>query len=99
MKDGAHLVAREAFHAVAVLPLEDVDDERIVTHAVQLPLLLACDLRRQPLELRLALWRRLEFGLHDDTVEVLVQAVEQEAQELLRIMLLCTRELGRVAAY
>ena len=55
-----------------------------------MPLLLACDLCRQPLELRLALWRRLEFGLHDDTVEVLVQTVEQETQELLRIMLFCT---------
>ena len=81
-------MTREALHAVPVLALEDVDDERVVAHPVHLPLLLARDLRREPLELRLALRRRLDLGLRDHAVEVLVQAVEQEGEEFLRIVLL-----------
>ena len=76
-------MTRETLHAVSILSLEDVDDKRVVTHTVQLPLLLAGNLGRETLEPRLALRRRLELGLQDDTVQVFVEPVEEEAQELL----------------
>ena len=76
-------MTRETLHAVSILSLEDVDYKRVVAHTVQLPLLLAGNLGRETLELRLALRRRLELGLQDDTVQVFVEPVEEEAQELL----------------
>ena len=94
-----HSVTREALHAVPILPLEEVDDEAVVAHAVDLPLLLARNLRGHPLELRLALWRAFDLGLLQDPVQVLVQTVKQEAQELLRVVLFRARELRRMAAY
>ena len=65
-------MTREALHTVPVLPLEDIHHQRVVPHAVQLPLLFTRDLRGEPLELCLAGWRRLELGLEDNTVEIFV---------------------------
>ena len=81
-------MTREALHAVPILPLDEVDDEAVVAHPVDLPLLLAGDLRGQLLELGLPFRRRLDVALLQDPVQILVQAVQQEAQELLRVMLL-----------
>lgn len=88
----------ETLHPVPVLPLEEVHDQAIVAHAVYLPLLLARDLRRQVLELGLALRSLRDLGLLQYSVQVLVQAIKQEAQELLRVVLFRAGELGRVAA-
>ena len=83
-----HSVTREALHAVPILPLEEVHDEAVVAHPVDLPLLLAGDLRGQLLELGLPFRRRLDVALLQDPVQILVQAIQQEAQELLRVVLL-----------
>ena len=69
-------MASEALHAVAVLSLEEVHNEAVVAHAVDLPLLFARELRRQPLKLGLSLGCRFNLGLLDDPVEVLVQPVK-----------------------
>ena len=99
MKKRAHLAARQTLHLVAELSLEALDDKAIVPAAVDVPLALAHDLLRERLEVV------LPFGAHldrrrfrDDVVEVLVQAVEEEAKELLRVVLLRAAELGRPSA-
>ncbi len=81
-------MAGKALHSVPILSLEEVDDEAIVAHAVDLPLLFASDLCRQLLELRFPFRRRLDVPLLQNPVQVLVQAVQQEAKELLRVVLL-----------
>ena len=52
----------------------------------------------EALELGLPLRGVLDLRLLQDAVQVLVQPVEEEAQELLRVVLLRPRELRRVAA-
>ena len=95
----AHFMTCEALHSVPILSLEEVDDEAVIAHAVDLPLLFARDLCRHLLELGFPFRRRLDVPLLQDPVQVLVQAVQQEAQELLRVVLLRARELRRMAAY
>ena len=81
-------MTRQALHAIPVLPLEQVDNKTIVPLLVYLPLLFRRDGRRQRLErgfpFRCHLhWRRFRAY----PIEVLVQAVQQEAEELLGIVL------------
>jgi hypothetical protein len=83
-----HLMARQAFHPALVLALEKVDDETVVALLVDLPLLLAGDLGRQRVELGLARGRhRNRLGPDQDPVEIFMQAIEQEGEELLRVVL------------
>ena len=68
-------MAGETLHTVAVLSLEEVDDKAIVAHAVDLPLLLARDLRWQLLQFGFPFRCSLNLRLLQDTVQVLVQTV------------------------
>jgi hypothetical protein len=68
--------------------LEKIYDDAIVPLAIDLPLLLARDLLRKLLELLFPSRRHLMRRLVEDTVQVLVQPIQQEAQKLLRIVLL-----------
>lgn len=92
-------MARKALHSVPILSLEEVYDKAVIAHAVDLPLLFARDLRRQLLELGFTFRCGLDIPLLQDAVQVLVQAVQQETKELLRVVLLRARELRRMAAY
>ena len=65
-------MTRQTLHPIPILPLEEVHNQTIVSHAIDLPLLLARDLGRQPLELGLALGRPLDLRLLQDPVEVFV---------------------------
>ena len=89
----ARLAAREALQAVAELALEEVDDERVVARAVEVPFLLACELLREELELGFALGRARDGRFGEDAVEVFVQPVEEEVEELLRVVLFGAGEL------
>jgi hypothetical protein len=91
-------MARQARQLVPKLPLEALHDEAIVTHAINLPLAFAHDLRRQRLEIMFAVRRHLDrWWFLDDVVEVLVQTIEEKSEKLLRIMLVRTAKLGRDA--
>ena len=90
----AHLVACQALHSVHVLSLEQVDDKAVVPHLVDLPFLVRSNLRREGLQRGLALGRHLNrLGPHLDTIQVLVQAVHDKRQELLRVVLLRARKV------
>ena len=65
----------QTFHPIPVLPLEEVHHEAIVAHAVDLPLLLARDLRWQLLQFGFPFRCSLNLRLLQDTVQVLVQTV------------------------
>ena len=93
-----HFVARQTLQPTPVLPLEEVHDKTIVPHAVQLPLLLARQLRRELLQLRFSLRRHLDVRLLQHTIEVLVQAIEKHAKKLLRIVLFGAGKLFGVGA-
>jgi hypothetical protein len=66
------LVTRHAFQPVPKLPLEKVNDDAIVPHAVYLPLLLARDLLRQLFELLFSIGRHLVHRFVEDTIQILV---------------------------
>jgi len=42
-----YLMARHAFHSIAELSLEIVDDNAVVRHSIEIPFLFASNLRRQ----------------------------------------------------
>ena len=91
-------MARQTLQPIAELSLEIVDNEAVVPPAIDLPLLLAGDLLRQLLQFRFTLGRHLIDRLVQDAVEVLVKPIQQEYQELLRVMLIGPAELWRVHA-
>jgi len=96
LRHQSYLVTRQALEPVPVLPLEQVHDEAIIALLVDLPLGLRSHFRRQRLELGFPLRRHLDgrrFVL--DPVEVFVQSIQDEREELLRVVLICTRELLR----
>lgn len=94
-----HLLASQAAHLISELALEALHDKAVVPHLVDLPFPLAHDLRRQRLQVVLAFRRHLDRRrLVHDVVAVLVQAVQEKAEELLRVVLLRAAELGRDAA-
>lgn len=85
----AHGMTRLALDPAPELALEVVDHDRVVSHQVGLPLAVGCDLHRQRVELGLALGRHGQGRRPDlHPVQVLVQPVEEERQELLRVMLI-----------
>ena len=56
-------MARQALETISELTLEEVDDEAVVAHPPDLPLLLARYLHGQLLELRFPLRRRVYLRL------------------------------------
>lgn len=88
-RDG-DLGARRADERALVLALEEVYDDAVVPPLVLLP---ACP--RHPRELLIASThpvRALDVGLLTDSIKVLVEAVEKEGDEFLRIVLLVANE-------
>lgn len=83
-----NLVTSHTLHLIPKLALEEIHNQAVVPTLVGLPLLLACDLRWEPLELCFPLRCDLDLWLLQNSVQVLVQAIEQEAQELLGIVLI-----------
>ena len=68
-----NLVTSETFEAIAVLALEQIHDEAIVPHLVDLPLLLRSDFWRERLECRLAFRCQLDrCRLVLDPIKILV---------------------------
>ena len=87
-------MTRQALQAIAVLALEQVDDETVISHPINLPFFLRGDLWGQRLQSGFSLgrhfhWRRFVLN----TIQILVQPVQNEREELLRIMLICPGEL------
>lgn len=81
-------MTRQAFHPRPVLTLKQIDDDRVVPLLVDLPLLLARDLWRERVQLCFPLGRhRDRLWTDEHPVQILVQTVQQESEELLRIML------------
>lgn len=89
-------MAGQTFEAIAVLPLKEIDDETIVALLVNLPFLFGGHLWRKRFECRLALGRHFHGRRWLlDPVEIFVQPVENEREELLRVVLLVgRRKLG-----
>lgn len=85
-----------ALHPVPKLALEEVHDQTIVSALVCFPLLLARDLQREPFELCLSLGCGLGLWLLQNPVQIFVQAIQEEAQEFLSVMLIRSRELRRM---
>lgn len=84
-----NLVASQTFQSVAILPLEQINNETIVPHPVDLPLFLGSDFWRQRLQCGLSLRGHLNsrrFML--DSVQVFVQTIQDEGEKLLRIVLI-----------
>ena len=87
------VAALEAVERRLEQTVEEVDDDAVVALLVVLPRLLG------ELLVRLAhVAAQLHVGLLHDAVEVLVQAVEQKGEQLVRVLLLEAGELGREAA-
>ena len=76
-------LALGAAHLAAQQALKVVDDERVVAGAIVLPCLGGHDAIRAAVG-----GQRLGGRLGGDTVEILVQAVEQERQQFLSVVLL-----------
>jgi hypothetical protein len=95
-KDGdPYLLAFGAHERAPVLALEQVDDDAVVALEVAVP---ARTCERTHLARAAARPIRLfDVRLLQDAVQVLVQPVEQERDELLRVVLLVARKLRREA--
>jgi hypothetical protein len=78
-----------ALDPTPILALEPIDDETVVPRLVRLPFFCARDGGRKGVELGFALGRHGERRRPDlDPVKVFVEAVEEESEELLRVVLL-----------
>lgn len=78
-----------------ILPLEQIHDNTIVPEHIPVPALLR-QLHELPVASALPV-RFLYIWLLDDPIQVLVQAVKEERNELLRVVLLVAGKLGREA--
>ena len=90
-----YLVTCQTFKSIPVLSLEQVDDETIVRRSVDLPLLLRGHLWRESLHRRFPFrghLHRWRFVL--DPIKILMQAIKDKREKLLRIVLIGTREIG-----
>lgn len=89
-------MARQALESVPVLPLEQIDNKTVIALLIDLPFLLGSHFGRQRFQSRFSLGRHLDGRwrfLH--SIQVLVQTVQDEREELLRIVLFVgRRELG-----
>ena len=95
----SHLAAGQTGELAAVLALKPLHDDRVVAAEIDVPLLGARLGLRHRLERELSLGRhRDRRRLVKDKVEVLVQAVEEEGEELLRVVLIRAAKLGRKVA-
>ena len=88
--EGWHLGALRTHHCGLEEAVEDVEDHRIVPLLVVLPGLAG----HLVVGLAVAV-AHLHVGLLSHPVQVLVQAVQQEGQQLLAVLLLVTAELRR----
>lgn len=59
--DTPYLMTGQTLHPVPKLALEKVHDQTVIPALVRLPLLLACNLKREPLELCLPFGRSLDL--------------------------------------
>lgn len=90
----SHLMTCQASQNISELALEIVNHDAVITHPVDLPFLRAGQLGWESLKFPLTFRRRRwQSGLLNDAVEIFVQPVEQEAQKLLRVMLVRAAEL------
>lgn len=79
-----HLVTCQAFQSISVLPLEEVHDETVISHSIDLPFLLRRNFRWESFQCSLALGRHLNSRRFDfDTVQILVQTVQYKREEFL----------------
>eukprot|EP00050_Salpingoeca_kvevrii_P000393 m.147520 g.147520 ORF g.147520 m.147520 type:complete len:621 (+) comp10104_c1_seq8:2715-4577(+) len=90
IKCDGNLVALGANKRRAVLPVEEIGDDRAVARKMSLPSLLG-DFVVRPL----SCCDRLDKGLFEDAIQILVNAVEKKRKKLLRVMLLVATKLRR----
>lgn len=93
-----YLVACHAFHPVAELSLEIIDDDTVVCHSIEIPFLFTGNLSRQNFQLRFSFRPGLNALSLKYTVEILMQSVKQENHEFLGIMLISICKLGGIDA-
>ena len=86
-------MTRHTLQPIPELPLEKVDNETVIPHPINLPLLFARDLLRQLLQLGFTHWRHFVIRFVQDAVQVFVQTIQQETQKFLRVVLLVPIEL------
>jgi hypothetical protein len=81
-------MARHTLQPISELTLEKINDDTVIPHPPYPPLLLACNLLWQLLQLRLVFGRRHPWWLVEDPVKIFVDPIKQKAQELLGVVLI-----------
>lgn len=90
-------MTRQTLHPVPILSLEQVYDQTVISLLVDLPFLLGGNRGWQSLEGGFSIWGHLygrRFGAN--SIEVFMQAIQEETEELLGIMLIGAREGRRI---
>lgn len=91
-----HLIASQTPQPIPKLSLEIINHDTIISRLPRPPLLFARNLLGQNLQLFLSLRRRLQRRLLQNTVQILVKAIEEEDEKLLRVVLIRVPELFSV---
>lgn len=94
----SYLPTCQALQLIPELALEQVHNQTTIPSKVTLPLLFARNLRRQIFKLCLAFRSHVHWRFLSDSVQVFMQAVKEELEKLLRVVLFGSLELGGILA-